>query len=277
MAVDHAAVFLIYVNGRGSLPFWGEVGTAMRLVGRVAFPLYAFMLVQGFLCTRDWRKYLARLAVLAVISEIPYNLVATGRVFFPGQQNTVLLLCIGLAAIKGISAVTSGGAAGWPGGFVERRHVRGRKKAAGAEQAASGGASCGHAGGGWPCGSAGGSAGDCQVTPAESESWTRMAACALIAVSAMLLAWAMRADYGAMGILFILALYWFRNFPAARFTAGSIILVLSEGPFYAPFAWIAFFFMNRYNGEKGRNLGRLPYVFYPAHLLIIYTAGVLFL
>lgn len=218
MAVDHAAVFMIYVNGYGELPVLREIGTAMRLFGRVAFPLYAFMLVQGFLYTKDWLKYLKRLAVLAVVSEIPFNLVASGHVFYRKEQNTVLLLCIGLAAMKGIASL----------------------QAARTDLAAPG-------------------------------------TSALIAAAAMIAAEITGADYGAPGILFILTLYWFRHRPPERFFAGACILLLIEGSFYGLAAWIAFFFINRYNGEKGRELSYLPYLFYPAHLLMIYAAGVYFL
>ena len=214
MAVDHAAVFMIYVNGYGALPIWGEIGLAMRLIGRVAFPLYAFMLVQGFLYTKDRIKYLVRLAALAVVSEIPFNLVASGHVFYPKEQNTVLLLCIGLAVMEGIERLTGSG---------------------------------------------------------------RRAAAFFTVAAGMLLALVTRADYGAYGLLFILVLYWFRNSPVERNLAGAAVLMLSEGAFYGLAAMIAFFFMNRYNGEKGEDLGRLPYVFYPVHLLIIYAAGVLIL
>lgn len=227
MAVDHTAVFMIYVNGYGEFPVLKEIGTAMRLFGRVAFPLYAFMLVQGFLYTKDWLRYLERLAVLAVISEIPFNLVASGCVFYPEGQNTVWLLLIGLLALKGISAA-EGIPAGAEGISAE---ARGR----------------------------------------------RFFLQALILAVAVAAAEITRADYGAFGVLFILTLYLFRQRPAERFFSGACILLLMEGTFYGLAAWIAFFFINRYNGERGRNLGRLPYLFYPAHLLIIYAAGVCFL
>ena len=223
MAVDQTAVFLIYVNGYGDFPFWKEIGTAMRLVGRVAFPLFAFLLVQGFLHTKDRHQYLKRMAVLAVISEIPFNLVASGSPFYAKEQNTVLLLCIGLLTLKGIHAV-------------------------------SGEADC------W-----GAAAGD------QGQRIRVMG----IAAASMAFAWVTKADYGAGGILFILVLYWFRYCPAERTLAGAAALMLCEGPVNGLAAWIAFFFINRYNGEKGKELGRLPYLFYPLHLLIIFAAGAL--
>lgn len=45
-----------------------------RIIGRLAFPIYAYGITQGLSRTRDRRKYLKRLAVLAVISQIPFGL-----------------------------------------------------------------------------------------------------------------------------------------------------------------------------------------------------------
>ena len=48
---------------------------AFRLVGRVAFPIYAFMIAQGCVRTRDINKYLMRLVGFALISEVPFDMV----------------------------------------------------------------------------------------------------------------------------------------------------------------------------------------------------------
>ena len=70
----------------------------MTYVGRLAFPLFAFELVQGYIHTHDLRRYAKRLLILAVLSEIPFDMVAGGSVFFPWHQNVAWTLLAGLAA-----------------------------------------------------------------------------------------------------------------------------------------------------------------------------------
>ncbi len=100
MAIDHAAVGLIEQSELASGAAWSLCGTAMRLVGRVAFPLFAFMIAEGAVYTRDRGRYALRLLLLAVVSEIPFNLVAGGGTLaYPADQNTVFTLLLGLLAI----------------------------------------------------------------------------------------------------------------------------------------------------------------------------------
>ena len=68
MVIDHAAVGLIEQSELASGAAWSLCGTAMRLVGRVAFPLFAFMIAEGAVHTRDRRRYALRLLLLAVTS-----------------------------------------------------------------------------------------------------------------------------------------------------------------------------------------------------------------
>ena len=71
----------------------------MRLAGRVAFPLYGFFLVQGFFHTGDWGRYMKRMVLLALVSEIPFNLICSGRPMYP-VQNTLVTLSISLLALS---------------------------------------------------------------------------------------------------------------------------------------------------------------------------------
>ena len=64
-----------------------------------AVPVFAFLLVEGFLHTKDWKKYLLRLVGVAFLSEVPYNLAMGGRFWDAGSRNPVFALVIGMALL----------------------------------------------------------------------------------------------------------------------------------------------------------------------------------
>ena len=65
------------------------VGSIMQLIGGMAIPVFAFLLVEGFRNTSDYTKYLIMMAVTALVSEIPYDLSICGKVwdFFQSERN----------------------------------------------------------------------------------------------------------------------------------------------------------------------------------------------
>lgn len=71
----------------------------MNCIGRIAFPVFAFMLTEGYFHTRSVKKYALRLFVFAVLSEIPFNLVAGSRLFYPPHQNVLWTFLIALGLI----------------------------------------------------------------------------------------------------------------------------------------------------------------------------------
>ena len=87
MAVDHIGIVFMDNN------------YIMRAVGRLAFPVFAFLLVQGLLRTSDVRRYLLRLGIFAVVSEIPFDLAMHDTIWYPGAQNILFTLTAGLFAI----------------------------------------------------------------------------------------------------------------------------------------------------------------------------------
>ncbi|WP_178021736.1 TraX family protein [uncultured Paenibacillus sp.] len=66
------AMITMLIDHVGLLFFPGEV--LWRIIGRIAFPIYAYALVQGHVHTSDYRKYAIRLFLIAVLSQIPYQL-----------------------------------------------------------------------------------------------------------------------------------------------------------------------------------------------------------
>lgn len=79
----------------------------MRGIGRIAFPIFIFLLLEGFLHTRNRFRYIGRLLLFAAVSEIPFDFafnlaqydINKGRFIEFTYQNVFFTLSIGLIAI----------------------------------------------------------------------------------------------------------------------------------------------------------------------------------
>lgn len=228
MAIDHATVVFIPSNS------WLFI--AGRLIGRLTFPIFVFLLVEGFYHTSDIKKYLTRLGVFALISEIPFDLAfyssrfsslggdikadlpkmfADGQMFdlvisrFMMYQNIFFTLFLGLLAI-------------WLMSKVEMKY--------------------------------------------KSKYLYVNILNGLITLGFSFTAAILRTDYGFLGILIIVAFYLFRG---SKPLLGIAMLILSDNIVQA-FSILALVPIMFYNGKKGKSIKYFFYAFYPVHLLILY-------
>lgn len=104
MLLDHINVALISgsPDKASNLSF---TALAFRSAGRLAFPIFCFLLVEGFYHTRDIKNYIGRMALFSVISEVPFDLAIFGRFVNWQDQNIYFTLLIGLLVMYGIQQV----------------------------------------------------------------------------------------------------------------------------------------------------------------------------
>lgn len=71
----------------------------LRCVGRLSFPIFAFLIARGFEHTRDAKRYMLRLLLFSALSEVPFDLFVSGSFWYPDAQNVFFTLSLGLLAI----------------------------------------------------------------------------------------------------------------------------------------------------------------------------------
>jgi hypothetical protein len=215
MLIDHvAAAVIVRVLYAGH---WTEqlyqIYRVMRSVGRIAFPIFCFFLVEGFEHTRDRKKYALRLFLFALISEIPFDLAFSAEILEVQYQNVFFTLLIGLITVMAFHAAE------------------------------------------------------------EKKEWNpvvRVVLLALIVAAGMGIALFLKTDYDAKGVMAILLLYVFRKKRSMQILAGCLFFSWWELP-----ALAAFFLLACYNGTRGLRMKYFFYVFYPAHLLLLYAVCLL--
>ena len=97
MVTDHCAYYLME---HGTLLY--EV---MRCFGRIAFPVFAFLIAEGFRHTRNWMKYFLRLLGFAVVSEVPWYLLNGAD----GTHNVLFTLALGVMALAAFETLKKDG------------------------------------------------------------------------------------------------------------------------------------------------------------------------
>jgi len=74
----------------------------LRFTGRLAFPLFCFLLVEGFVHTHNVKGYLGRLVLFGLLSEVPFDLAFFRTPFDPSAQNVYWTLALGVLAMAGL-------------------------------------------------------------------------------------------------------------------------------------------------------------------------------
>lgn len=213
MFIDHMACIFIE-NNMGNRKFlnattltlqqWITIDSILREVGRLAFPLFCFTIVQGAIYTSNRKKYLLRLTVFSIISEIPFDLALFNTPLNLSYQNVFFTMAIGLCAIYGIER------------WKDRKWI----------------------------------------------PW-------LIAFIAAVAAELLRTDYGANGVILILVFYIFRLEEKVKVLLGSFFEIFVMG-IWETGAVFAFIPMHFYNRTRGFGMKYFFYIFYPAHLLLLW-------
>lgn len=174
----------------------------IRLIGRIAFPIFCFLLVEGFLHTSNVKKYASRLFLFALISEVPFDLAFKRQIFETSSQNVFFTLFIGLLTLIAIDYF-------------------------------------------------------------ESNIIFKI----LSIFAGIFIAYCLHTDYAGLGVVFIILLYLFRKNIKIRNIICSLVIITNLFEITAPLAFIP---ISMYNGERGFNMKYIFYVFYPAHLLLLY-------
>ncbi len=86
----------------------------LTVLGRAAFPIFAFLLVEGYRHTRNVKKYKKRMLLFALAAEIPFNLMLGGSWIYPFQQNVMWTFLIALNCMDSVDRLRSRGQ-GLPG------------------------------------------------------------------------------------------------------------------------------------------------------------------
>jgi hypothetical protein len=257
----------------------------MRLIGRLAFPIFCFLLVEGMVHTHNKYKYAMRLALFALISEIPFDLGLQYQPFNWDHQNVFFTLLIGLLVMIGFDtinktlkdkkwlpalAVIGLAAAGYISYYVADALLETTSYLLTFVGI------------------------NTRITfPFARTSlmiaifsiisfviyillWIKKSASKasilfsdmVILAAGVLLADYLKTDYSGFGIITIAVIYGLRRYPLNAIFGGCITLTIMS--YFEISAFFDLLFIKFYNGKRGLSLKYVFYLFYPVHLVLLY-------
>jgi hypothetical protein len=245
MLIDHAATAVVLpLYGFGYYPGYPleQLYEAMRIVGRLAFPLFVYLIVDSFFFTRNRKRFVTGLLVFALISEIPFDVAITLPYWEKSGtmpelfalQNIYFTLLIGVLCLMLSEYVFHGASAFVSEGKVQIDRKRGRDESPDRPLALN------------------------------------LLLVALITAAGCALAYLLNVDYGIYGVLAIVFAYLIRKTGKRRLEIFGIVLPLAFSSIYELFALLDGFVILAANGKRGNIRNKwLYYIFYPAHLALL--------
>lgn len=185
-----------------------------NIIGNIAFPIFCFLLVEGFLHTHNLKKYIFKLGIFSIISEPIYDLSFAGKIFSVNQQNVLFTLLLGIITLVLIKKYKN-----------------------------------------------------------------NMVYAIIIAAISGFISYILHLDGWYYGIALITVFYIFHDKQWIKYSLAIVVMYLC-GLNYSIQALInpyflssvcSLIFISLYNGTRGMNIKYLFYVFYPMHLIILYT------
>lgn len=98
MLIDHVnnSVVTPLLDGKGTLLY---ISNIFSILGRIAFPIFIFFIVEGFFKTKNRKKYLFNLVLFGIISEVPFDLFTSKVLYNPNWNNMMFTLALCLVTI----------------------------------------------------------------------------------------------------------------------------------------------------------------------------------
>lgn len=266
----------------------------MRIIGRIAFPIFCFLIAEGFMHTHNKWKYLRNLCIFSFISEIPFNLAVAGsRLLNPHSQNVFFTLTLGVAALCLIEEVgkhyfektilrvlpfIGGFIGGCFFAFLYSRSFLAEVIAIYAHDAHLPQTFVSNSAVFVACIFA-----IIYILRQSRYDWNLRIHGSIdlfIAGVACLLADCLSTDYGAFGVFVILLVYMLKRRKVKNTTAVLIVClvltILTPFEFFSLFSLIPVFFYNGERGGSGQPFAKYCfYAFYPVHLLIFYLISLI--